>query len=155
MNNRYKLMALGAVSLVLASCGSDEPASHDAMDHSGHDMSAMESPPSGKKGGMDYKAMFGPDYKKGDVGHSTGTVISKAPEADYITIDHGKIHGMGMGAMTMGFDVPETVDLSDIEEGAEVEFLIKKGQEEGTFLVFALCDMDAEGPQCLNKTIDQ
>jgi len=29
------------------------------------------------KGPKDYKAIFGPDYKKGDIGHSKGVVIEK------------------------------------------------------------------------------
>lgn len=145
---------LAATALTLAACGdAEQPAQ---MDHSDHDMSAMsggDAPGGGKpKGGLDYKKMFGPDYKRGDVGHSFGTVVSVAPDADYITLDHGKIHGIGMGAMTMGFDVLKDADVTDLQKGTKVEFLVKKGLD-GSYRVFSICDMAGQDKSCLDDTL--
>lgn len=152
MKTTYTLLA--ATALMLAACGEAEQTAE--MDHSGHDMTAAASgdkAAAGKpKGGLDYKKMFGPDYKRGDVGHSFGTVMSVAPGADYITLDHGKIHGIGMGAMTMGFDVLKEADVSGLEKGTKVEFLVKKGLD-GTYRVFAICDMGGSDSSCLEGTL--
>ena len=39
------------------------------------------------KGSKDYKALFGPDYKKGDIGHSKGVLTDKGPADKGVTIN--------------------------------------------------------------------
>lgn len=53
-----------------------------------------------------------------------------------------------MRAMTMGFDVLKDTNLVGIEGGEKVEFLVKKGAD-GIYRVFALCGLNAQGPECL------
>ena len=96
----YTLLTVSAAALTLAACGqtdNDAPASDTAsqteppmamemadgemMDHSDHDMGSS------------------------DTGHATGVIKSVGAQGDFLTIDHGPIDGIGMGAMTMGFEV--------------------------------------------------
>lgn len=100
------------------------------------------------KSGHDMKAMFGPDYKKGDIGHSTGVVKSVDPETAYMVIDHGPVHGTSMGPMTMAFETSASIDVSKFSANDKVEFLVRL-DEEGAYSIFAICDTVKDGPKCL------
>ncbi|MBK8200452.1 MAG: copper-binding protein [Acidobacteria bacterium] len=56
------------------------------------------------------------------IGRATGTIKSVAGQSDFLTIDHGPIDGVGMGAMTLGFDIAGDVDLTGFSEGDTVAF---------------------------------
>lgn len=111
-------------------------------DHAGHSAGGASA------GKHNMSAMFGPDYMKGDVGHSTGTVVSVNLQDDYITIDHGEVHGIGMGPMTMGFEALGDADLAGLAPEDRVEFLVRMG-ETGSYGVFMICKMNAAGEGCL------
>ena len=100
------------------------------------------------KGSKDYKALFGPDYKKGDIGHSKGVLIEKAAVNNVVTIKHGVIHGIDRGASTTEFETLETVDISPISSGADVELLVKKGPD-NIYRLFAICEILEAGKSCL------
>ena len=142
----YTLLTVSAAALTLAACGqtdNDAPASDTAsqteppmemadgemMDHSDHDMGSS------------------------DTGHATGVIKSVGAQGDFLTIDHGPIDGIGMGAMTMGFDIAGDVDLSGFEDGDTVSFMVKKGRD-GSYRITAICDTGAEGDECLAGMMD-
>lgn len=101
----------------------------EMMDHSGHDMGS------------------------GDIGHATGVIKSVGAQGDFLTIDHGPIDGIGMGAMTMGFDIVGDVDLTGFEDGDMVSFMVKKGRD-GSYRITAICDTGASGDDCLDAMMD-
>ena len=81
-------------------------------------------------------------------GQGTGVVRSVDAEGRSLTIDHGPIDEVGMGAMTMGFGLTGAVDLSGLSEGDAVAFRIKRGRD-NSYRVTAICDTGTEGSDCL------
>jgi len=100
------------------------------------------------KAPTDYKAMFGPDYKRGDIGHSTGVVENTDNGASSITIAHGTIHGIDRQASTTTFPIPENVALQDIDQGDRVEFLVKR-ESDNTYSMFKICEIQQSSEKCL------
>ena len=100
------------------------------------------------KAPTDYKAMFGADYKRGDIGHSTGVVEITDNGASSITIAHGMIHGIDRQASTTTFPIPDNVALEDIDEGDRVEFLVKK-EGDNTYSMFKICEIQESSEKCL------
>ena len=115
----FTLFTSSALALTLAACGQAtdtapapaapaatempmDMADGEMMDHSGHEMGS------------------------GDTGHATGVIKSVGAQGDFLTIDHGPIEGIGMGAMTMGFDIAGDVDLSNFKDGDMVSFMVKR-----------------------------
>ena len=130
------------VGVCLTSCG---PAKAPAVPTP---TPAVSQSKSDTKGPKDYKAIFGPDYKKGDIGHSKGVVIEKAAVNNVVTIKHGVIHGIDRGASTTEFESLETVDISPLSSGANVEFLVKKGPDD-IYHLFKICEILEAGKSCL------
>ena len=91
--------------------------------------------------------LFGPDYKKGDIGHSFGTLKNLSTEGR-VVIEHSKIHGTEIEASTTEFEVLPGADLSELTESNRVEFLIKKGDDDG-YRVLSICKVTAENSKCL------
>lgn len=139
------LIAASLVALSLSACskaqdaGPAETAAAEAtMDMPG-DAMAMGKP--------------NPDMS-GRIGRATGTIKSLGGQGDFLTIDHGPIEGVGMGAMTMGFDIAGGIDLSGFAEGDTVAFTVKQSRD-GAYRVMSICNTGAEGADCLDKPIDQ
>ncbi len=88
------------------------------------------------------------DGAAGDSGQGTGVIRSVDAEGRSLTIDHGPIDEVGMGAMTMGFGVTGTVDLSGLAVGDTVAFRIKRGRD-NSYRVTAICNVDTDGGGCL------
>ena len=103
---------------------------------------------SGNKGAKDYKAQFGPDYKRGDIGHSTGILIGQETAANVAVIEHGVIHGIDRGADTTKFEILDEANLSALSSGTKVEFLVKKGPD-NIYRLFAICEILEDGKNCL------
>ena len=130
MNTRNAIATLSAAFL-LAACGNaeqPEAMDHSTMDHDGMDMSSSAS---------------------GDTGMTTGTIRSVGENGDFLTIAHERIEGVGMDAMTMGFDIMSSVDLSDYEAGDRVAFTVKKGRD-GSYRITAICETTGTDMSCLN-----
>lgn len=100
------------------------------------------------KNSKDYKAMFGPDYQKGDIGHSTGVIIDEGLATNVIVIEHGTIHGIESGADTTKFEILDEVDPSPMISGTNVEFLVKKGTD-NIYRIFAICEVLEDEKSCL------
>ena len=83
------------------------------------------------------------------IGRATGTIKSVAGQSDFLTIDHGPIDGVGMGAMTMGFDIAGDVDLTGFSEGDTVAFEVKQGRD-GSYRIMSICNTGTEGADCLD-----
>lgn len=96
----------------------------------------------------DMKKMFGPDYKKGDIGHSKGVVQSIDIGSNQMIIDHGTVHGTSVVAAVTNFEAMEATDISKISEGVRVEFLVKKGTD-GVYRLLSICDLGEDGTKCL------
>lgn len=84
------------------------------------------------------------------VGHGKGVIRSVGNQSDFLTIEHGPIDGIGMGAMTMGFDIVSGVDLSGFADGDEVSFMVKQGRD-GSFRIMAICNTRTEGDDCIDR----
>ena len=84
-------------------------------------------------------------------GQGTGVIQSVDAEGRSLTIDHGPIDEIGMGAMTMGFGVVGAVDLSGLSEGDLVAFRLKRGRD-NSYRVTAICNTDTDGSNCLDAT---
>ena len=139
-----RLLTGSLFTLSLAACGNAEgtaPAGSEknevhmemsngeTMDHSGHDM---------------------PDE---GIGHGAGIIKSLGTEGNFLTIKHGPIEGMGMNAMTMGFDTMGDVDLSAFAEGDAVAFMVKKGRD-NSYRITNICNTQTEGADCLAGMMD-
>ncbi len=61
-----------------------------------------------------------------------GTVRSVTPSGNHVMIHHEEIPGF-MDAMTMPFDVPDTLDVSHLERDDRIEFTFEASSE-GNFL---------------------
>ena len=139
------IAAMFVFSLVGCGGGNDDT-SKPHNDHAGHESAPGKS--------IDMKLMFGEDYQPGDIGHAFGEIVALSTDGSFLTIDHGPIHGISMGAMTMEFFVLEEVDLSEIQAGDKVEFLVKKN-DAGSYDVMAICDMGGAGEKCLNRVMGE
>ncbi|MEH6697055.1 MAG: copper-binding protein [Hyphomonas sp.] len=87
-------------------------------------------------------------------GEGQGTIVSIGPDGDFLSIDHGPIEGVGMGAMTMGFGTLSSVDLSQLSKGSIIAFRVKKGRD-GSFRVTAICDVQTSGDNCLTESVGE
>lgn len=138
------LFAASLLALPLTACGNAEPtvssqdskietplviSAGNAMDHSNHSISGAQ------------------------IGHGTGIIKSLSTQGDFLTINHGPIEGVGMSAMTMGFDIMGGVDLSTFTEGDAVAFMVKRGRD-NSYRITAICNTDIDGDGCLNELMD-
>lgn len=73
-----------------------------------------------------------PDPQQGAGGHANhtgdpnavadGVVVALDRQGNRITINHGPLHNLGMGAMTMGFNVSDPALLQALKPGDKVKF---------------------------------
>ncbi|MGB3456709.1 MAG: copper-binding protein [Litorimonas sp.] len=140
----YKLLTLPA-ALLLVSCGASdapstlqEPSSetHVQMDHEGI------------VGAMPVETKSNPEQPVGDSGTTTGIIRSISENGDFLTIDHAEIEGVGMGAMTMGFEALSNVDLSGFGVEDRVAFSVKRGRD-GSYRITAICETSGNDKSCL------
>lgn len=136
------LITASLLALTLAACGNAEKSAslETASNEATKDMTGA-----GTAGGHhDMDAMGG------GVGHGKGVIRSVGNQGDFLTIEHGPIDGIGMGAMTMGFDIVSGVDLSGFAEGDEVAFMVKQGRD-GSFRIVEICNTSTEGDDCIDR----
>lgn len=104
-----------------------DPATISGMDHAGHAMA-------------------------GDTGHARGVIRGLSADGRTLTIEHGPIDGIGMAAMTMGFEIAGDVELADIAVGDDVAFMVSRGRD-GSYRINGLCKpatgTDAGSTECL------
>jgi len=130
----------GALALMLAACGKAEESPASVASPADTEMTTGDIQQAGRE--MD-----------DGTGHGRGTIRSLGGQGDFLTIEHGPIEGIGMGAMTMGFDILDGVDLSGFVEGDEVAFMVKQGRD-GSFRVTAICNTGTDGASCLDGMMD-
>ncbi len=134
---RHLLTAV-ALSALVAGCGE-----HNHGDHSGH----HGDEPSGDEKSSDAKLVDNlPDKMAAAAGRVTGFTN------DMMMIDHGAIQGTTMGAMNMGFSYMSDVDISQVKEGDEINFLMKIGRDESLRIV-GFCKPAEEGNDCLQSRL--
>ena len=154
MKNTLKLVALTGAIAVFSACGqsNNEQGENAQVDHAQMDSHQPEQP-STKNGKAEHQNMGHNqmDHAKmdGDFGHTTGKILDISTESREVTIDHQKIEGLAMGAMTMGFNVLPGVNLGDYAPNDNVSFMVKKGSD-GSFNIPAMCNSDKEGADCLD-----
>ncbi len=142
MKRITQLTASAIFALSLAACGGgQESTDTKAADHSGMDHSTMDH------------SEMGDTKMAGDTGHTTGVIVSISDDGQQATIDHQEIAGVGMGAMTMGFGILSSVDLSEYTSGDNVSFMVKKGRD-GSYRITAICNTDTDGADCLKAKMD-
>lgn len=138
------ILTAGVLALSLTACGgSQDPAPAQANQPA----ASSEMPADGM---MDHTEH---DMGGGNMGHATGIIKSVGSQSDFLTIDHSQIDGIGMGAMTMGFDIMDGVDLFGFTEGDEVAFMVKKGRDK-SYRITAICNMGSAGADCLDSMMD-
>ena len=128
--------------LLCVSC-SDTKSTTQAVEIDKHPIATRETAPK-----PDMKAMFGPNYQKGDIGHSKGIVTAVDTNAGPITIDHGVVHGTLIEAAVSTFEMlPSTKNIS-LTPNDQVEFLIKKDND-STYRLLKICVFTAPETGCL------
>ena len=134
-------------ALNLTACGGDSDAGMNQDKTGSVAMDDVQMDNSSGDMKMDHSSM---DHAKtgGDTGHTTGRIVSISPDGKEVTISHQAIDGVGMGAMTMGFGILSTVDLSPYSQGDNVSFMVKKGRD-NSYRITAICDTDKSGEDCL------
>ncbi|MGJ8559185.1 MAG: copper-binding protein [Litorimonas sp.] len=137
---KITLSALAAISLVACSADTD-PAAMEKQDPAEMDHSQMDP-----DGDMNVAA-------KGDTGHTTGTLVSVSPDGQSATIKHEAIDGVGMGAMTMGFEITSSVDLTAYTASDPVSFMVKRGRD-GSYRITAICNTETDGKDCLSAQME-
>ncbi|RIJ22482.1 hypothetical protein D1224_10840 [Henriciella barbarensis] len=133
--NKLLFSTLGLASLSLAACSEPTDAGEDKAD-------AVAPPPAQVEVS---DASSSTDL----IGRATGIVQSIDMNRNFVTIDHGPIDGVGMGAMTMGFRLMGGADLSRLAEGDDVAFKVKRGRD-GSYRIMAICNMAIGGEDCLD-----
>ncbi len=83
---------------------------------------------------------------------AAATGVVKGVGEKQLIIDHGPIQGSTMGAMTMGFNFLKSVDVSNLQEGDEIAFLMKVGRD-GSFRISAICKPAVDGEACLQALL--
>ena len=78
-----------------------------------------------------------------------GTVIGSDAELRFLTLDHDPLPAIQMDAMTMPFDIADSVELDGIQEGDRVTFDLEASVEEG-LLITKLCRPSTDGEDCLD-----
>lgn len=142
MKHMSQLAISAALALSLSACsGAQDKTESESMDHSKMDHSQMDHSDMGNKKMM------------GDTGHTTGVIVSVSKDGQQATIDHQEIEAVGMGAMTMGFGILSSVDLSAYKAGDNVSFMVKKGRD-GSYRITAICNTDTDGADCLKSNMD-
>ena len=96
----------------------------------------------------DMKAMFGPNYQKGDIGHSKGIVTAVDANTGRITIDHGTLHGTLIEAAVSPFETLPSAKNIILTPNDQVEFLVKKGND-STYRLLKICVFTAPETGCL------
>ena len=104
-------------------------------------------------GHEDEHAGHAADGARSRVGQGTGVIQSVDAEGRSVTISHGPIDEIGMGAMTMGFGVVGAIDLSGFAEGDPVAFRLKRGRD-NSFRVTEICNTGIDGTNCLDGAED-
>ena len=94
----------------------------------------------------DMKAMFGPNYQKGDIGHSKGLVTDIS--SSLITVDHSVVHGTLIKAAVSAFETLPSAKSGMISKGDQVEFLLKRGGD-SQYRVLNICRLPANETSCL------
>lgn len=132
------ILSAAIIATGLGACGQSadkkgQPETHTQaeMDHSDHEVTASEV----------------------TIGHGTGTVQSVSSEGDFLSIAHGPLEGIDMGAMTMGFEAAEGVDLSGITDGDDVAFMVEVDTA-GDLQLTAICDTGDDGADCLRHKME-
>lgn len=148
---KVTFMAFTALSLTACSGENKAETDHSPMDHAEMDQPTMNSGDMASSD-MDHSTMY-EDEMMGDTGHTTGVIVSVSPDGSEATINHQEIEGVGMGAMTMGFGITSTVDLSLFAKDDPVSFMVKKGRD-GSYRITAICNTETDGQDCLDAKMD-
>ena len=125
------LSVLSLTALLLA-CNSSDEATSDGMDHDMADHAG------------DHSAMSG----EAITADGEGRILSLSEDGDFVTLDHGPIEEINMGAMRMGFELAANVDLSDYAVGEDILFRISA--TENDIVITQTCRPSTDGPNCLN-----
>lgn len=150
--------SIGAAFLIAACSGPSETAEDTSKVAS--DGVAQSNPISESEGSAEMDTMHAGDHADmdhhmaSDTGHTTGTIVTISPDGKNVTIDHEAIGGVNMGAMTMGFGATSDVDLSAFSKGDRVSFMVKRGRD-NSYRVTAICDMNAQGDDCLHNLMPE
>lgn len=140
----YMVIILSAIAML--ACGnsdSDLAANTVAVNSDQNKQSASAKPK------PDMKKTFGPNYKKGDVGHAFGTVKAIAlDDGKSVEIEHGVVHGTALEPNTSVFEVLDNADVTTITPDNRVEFLVWKGDDD-VYRLYSICALEENVDKCL------
>ena len=145
MNRIIRALATLSAAAALAACGQGE---HNA-NHGGEQQRPVDQ---ADAAGAD--TSHGAEHEPGDMGRGRGVIRSVGSQGDFLTIEHGPIDGIDMNAMTMGFDILGGVDLTGFSDGDDVAFMVKRGRD-NSLRVMAICNVGADGEDCLDSVADE
>ncbi len=131
-NHKLRTIALGASSAALLAIGSASALQQDHGDDGQGRM--MDNMPM-----MDGMMEDMPMMEGAAMG--VGVIEEIDVEEGRILVDHEPIEKFGMPAMAMLFEVAEKVDLSDLDVGDEVHFMLAK-TDDGGLEIRMICDME-------------
>lgn len=151
---RISIGLVALCMLALIGCGdareaannpaANAPSEPAQMGHSGHAEQGVDP-------GDDPRDDHGPSDEAPTYGTATGVIKNIDAQNKSLIIDHGPIDGIGMGAMTMAFDVAAGVELGDMAEEDRVTFDVEV-EGSHSFTITRLCKTDSqsnpEGHDC-------
>ena len=73
-------------------------------------------------------------------------LLAMASDGSEVTVDHGPLHAIGMGSMTMAFDVADGVSLPVFPAGTKLEIRIRQNRDY-TYELVAACETADSGAQ--------
>ena len=129
-NHKLRTVALGVSSAALLAIGSASALQQDQGDDSQGRM--MDNMPM-MDGMMEDMSMMK------DAAMGVGVIEEIDVDEGRILLDHEPIEKFGMPAMAMLFEVAEKVDLSELEVGDDVHFMLAKA-DDGDLEIRMICD---------------
>lgn len=138
-------------ALIGALCGcapGSDPADADTTDTTSGSAAALPDAALPDDVSGDDTAGTDPDDADAIVTTATGRVASVPQDDDFIVLEHDPIDAIGMGAMRMGFEVADGVDMSGLRRGDAVLFRIRATSDD--LVLTALCRPRTDGENCLN-----
>ena len=78
---------------------------------------------------------------------ASGMVMSVGSTGEFVTLDHAPIPEIDMGAMRMGFDVAEGVDVSGLRRGQTIRFSMEASDAIG-IRITGICVPARDGRDC-------
>ncbi|MEM9743991.1 MAG: copper-binding protein [Pseudomonadota bacterium] len=153
MASRYSANRAALILLVLAAAGCapegtpgaerNASSAGGAMDHSAHGAGSMDSMASMED--AEAQLLAEPRF-----GTATADLLAVAEDGSEVTVRHSAFDGIEMGAMTMAFDVAESVARDALPEAGRVALRVRQNRNY-TYELVAICPTTEDSVACLES----